>query len=566
MHHRFNGSKFLQFCLFTILFNISLLAHADWMNLTGAETSQNIAEIYVLEDHIKVNLEVYVGDLDKFEELLPDDWLDESAGERPSLEQRMQAFANKRLQFITEKGVTLPAKLELVEARMRVDRVSAYAGMINPMTRQRIRQAPEDKRVLYAEIIYTFPTVGDGQNKDGQSKPLKPEQLKIIPPLDENGIVTTDIGFVVYHRAVPVIDYRFLGQPATLNLNWKDPWYSKFENKNLNRHHKYPLMLYLYVEPRQLRQESLLRVSDITEMTGFTIDQQKLDVEDKYQQLQTYLKDYYTREGSLDIDGEIFHPDSVRVEYVTITLKGLKVVENVFAVDESSLLVGVSQQFLRKILPQKIKAQWQFFNQRVDRIPVIVTDPAGPFMSLLDEDYAEYGWQNFLKTYTEPVIKAVDVKTGWRVDFPYIGEKKLLDRLPDEQQALAIINGVLENVRVALIEKEAASLSRVLGETVTPGQAEHLTSELAKLFAPQVTGGTVGAVNKFNDLQLVDVRKLSDMEGFSATLSGAATISAMHWGHTDQRQLKFQLLLDLVGVDDRWKLADITVIDLKEEK
>jgi len=45
------------------------------MNLTGAETSQNIAEIYVLDDHVKVKLEVYIGDLEKFEELVPDEWI-----------------------------------------------------------------------------------------------------------------------------------------------------------------------------------------------------------------------------------------------------------------------------------------------------------------------------------------------------------------------------------------------------------------------------------------------------------------------------------------------------------
>jgi len=27
---------------------------ADWMNITGAEAAQNIAEIYVLDDHVKV--------------------------------------------------------------------------------------------------------------------------------------------------------------------------------------------------------------------------------------------------------------------------------------------------------------------------------------------------------------------------------------------------------------------------------------------------------------------------------------------------------------------------------
>jgi hypothetical protein len=542
---------------------------ADWMNLTGAETSQNIAEIYVLDDHVKVNLEVYVGDLEKFEELIPDEWFDQSSSdattasikERPSLEQRMHTFAIKRLQFITEKGVKLPAKLELVEPRERVDRVSAYAGMINPMTRQRARQAPADKRVLYAEIVYPFPL------KDaGQDNASKPEQLQIIPPLDEEGIVTAEIGFVAYHRAVPIIDFRFLGQPAKLNLNWQDPWYSKFENKNLSRHHKYPLMLYLYVEPRQVRQESLLRVSDITEMTGFDVDETRLDTEDKFQQLQAHLDNYYTSKGSLDIDGQSFTPDSVRIEFLTISLKGLKVIDNASMVDESSLLVGVSQQFLIEKLPQKIETRWQFFNQRVDRIPVIVTDPAGPFMSLIDKDYADYGWQNFLKTYSEPVIKPVKVKTGWRIDLPYIGEKKILDRLPEPDQAITIIDGLFDNLRAAFIEKEPANFSRVLGDTVSSGQAELIRDELAKLFAPEVTGGTVGAVDAFEDLQVTGIQELSNRHGFSATVSGGATISARHWGHTDRRNLKFQALLDITGDDDKWRLSDLTVIDLKEVK
>jgi len=50
-------------------------ASADWINLTGAETAPNIAEIYVLDDHVKLVLEVYIGDLETFEELIPDDWV-----------------------------------------------------------------------------------------------------------------------------------------------------------------------------------------------------------------------------------------------------------------------------------------------------------------------------------------------------------------------------------------------------------------------------------------------------------------------------------------------------------
>ena len=43
------------------------VSRADWINLTGAGTAPNIAEIYVLDDHVRVKLEVYIGDLEKFE-------------------------------------------------------------------------------------------------------------------------------------------------------------------------------------------------------------------------------------------------------------------------------------------------------------------------------------------------------------------------------------------------------------------------------------------------------------------------------------------------------------------
>ncbi len=45
---------------FTTLFYIAITvfsaARADWMNLTGAETAPNIAEIRVLEDRVNVRL------------------------------------------------------------------------------------------------------------------------------------------------------------------------------------------------------------------------------------------------------------------------------------------------------------------------------------------------------------------------------------------------------------------------------------------------------------------------------------------------------------------------------
>jgi hypothetical protein len=540
------------YLIFLLSLFLSSSARADWVNLTGAEISPNIAEIYVLDDHVKLVLEIYIDNLDTFDELIPDDWLKDSSSNRAPVEERLQQFANNKFQFITDTGEKLPAKLMLVEPRLRIDRKSRFAGKINPYTGQRIPEAPEDKRVLYVEVSYPFKS--------------KPETLTIIPPQDEEGRALVSMGFIAYHKSVPIIDFRYLGQTAKLNLDWQDPWYTKFENKNLTRHHKYPLMLYLYVEPRQVRLESLMRFSDIAELAGFNAEDFYASVEDKHQLLQEHIKNYYANKETLQIDGDSFKPDSIRVEFLNATLSGLKVIDIATAVDKYSLLVGISQQYLIEALPQKIESRWEFFNQNIDRIPVIVTDPVGPLKSLIDKDDPEFGWQNFLKQYSEPVIHPVEVQTGWNINIPFIGETKIFNQMPDQQQALTIVADVLENIRIAFIEKEPANFSRELGKVISSQQTDVTKNELAKLFSPKVTGGAVGAVQVFDDVQIINMQELDSPDGFSATINGSANISARHWGHVDQRLVKFQLLLDLTEINNQWRLADLTVIDIKETK
>ena len=240
-----------RFFVVLLLLTLGPRVEADWINLTGAETAPNIAEIYVLDDRVKLVLEVYIGDLEAFEELIPDDWIDDDAPRRPALAERLKRFSEQRFQFVTGDGTKLPARVDVVEPRMRKDRQSPFAGMINPFTRQRVPEAPADMRVLYAEVSYPFVE--------------RPRELTFVPPLDEEGRPLVTIGFIAYHKAVPIIDFRYLGAPARLALDWDDPWYSKFDNPNLKRHHKSALMSFLYVEPYEVRHEILTRVRDLEE-------------------------------------------------------------------------------------------------------------------------------------------------------------------------------------------------------------------------------------------------------------------------------------------------------------
>ena len=70
----------------------------------------------------------------------------------------------------------------------------------------------------------------------------------------------------------------------------------------------------------------------------------------------------------------------------------------------------------------------------------------------------------------------------------------------------------------------------------------------------------------FDDVQIVNMQELNNPDGFSAIISGSANISAKHWGHVDRRLVKFQVLLDLIEVNKQWRLADLTVINIREAK
>ena len=121
--------------------------------------------------------------------------------------------------------------------------------MINPITRQRVPEAPADKRVLYVELVYAFKE--------------KPKTLTIIPPLDEEGRALVTIGFIAYHKAVPIIDFRYLGAAARLALQWDDPWYTQFDRRALQRRYYEPAAVFLYVEPFEVRKEIVIRPKDL---------------------------------------------------------------------------------------------------------------------------------------------------------------------------------------------------------------------------------------------------------------------------------------------------------------
>jgi len=582
------------------LFIYAQCSTADWINLTGAETAPNIAEIYVMDDHVKLVLEVYVGDLGKFLELVPDDWLGDQENNRPSLERRMHTFATQRFKFVTSKGEALPARLQLVEPRMRVDRQSPFAGMINPLTRQRVPDAPADKRVLYAEIIYPF---------DG-----KPEQLTFVPPLDETGVADVSIGFIAYHKSVPIIDFRYLGQPALLHLNWNDPWYTAFDNPNLKRHHKSALMSFLYVEPYEVRHEILTRVQDMGNWMDLGLrDEEYIEI-DELEPLKQRIGEFLLTKNPVDIDGKRLKPILDRSNYVKVSMTGITLLERPERLEVSTAIIGVIITYLTDGLPQQVNVDWELFDERIERIPAMATDPAGPLRSYISRDDNVFNWTNYLKKYKVPTVDEVAVKGSlgeisvpvlslvcglvflvllwllWQrqrtqrslrmpgaglvvtlvagiVALPYfnvvISRPALMAADLNDEQSQVLLQAMLKNVYRAFDFREEQDVYDKLALSVDGDLLADIYLQNRKSFAVQKAGGAQARVK---DVQILSASaEQVDGDGLTYRIRGNWTAigTVGHWGHIHTRQNLYDAILKVAAVEGKWKITELQLLEEK---
>jgi len=203
-------------------------AQADWTIYTGAELSSTVAEVSIDANHIALRLEIGDRDREAFASLLD--------GDRSGVD-----FFRHGLALAADDRVPFTGEIKVVEQRPRTDRPTPFQPAMG--------QVHGSPTVTYVEIHYRLSE--------------RPETLTFTPPMQADGTTAADIGFIVYHQSIPVIDFQYLDAQQTLRLDWSDPWYSAFDNAKLQRHHRAPLMTFLYVEPYEVRYEILIRLKEL---------------------------------------------------------------------------------------------------------------------------------------------------------------------------------------------------------------------------------------------------------------------------------------------------------------
>ena len=585
----------------SFLFIVRTPANADWINLSGAQNAPNIAEIYINEDHVKIELEIFVDDMVTFDRLIPDAFFEGSDIKRPPLVDRMPRFSDQDFQIITDNGQKLQAKLKLAEPRFRKERPSPYAGKLNPYTLQIIPGPPKDKRVLYAELVYPFTK--------------KPKSLTIIPPLDEKSEISkVSIGFMTYHNRVPIIDFRYLSEPSTVTLDWDDPWYSVFDNKALKRWQRGSVMSFLYIEPFEVRHEILARVKDLEAWIDLGLRGDEFIEADENEPLKKRVGEFFLKHDKVLIDGKQLRPILDRTAFVKYAMTGSTFLVQPEQLPINTAMVGVIITYLTKGIPQEVTNTWDLWSDRIQKVPADAIDPAGPFPSYVTPDENVLTWKNFLKTYQMPTVtqialdeslttmkiplasvlcllalvpvalqirnrrqnaKPVGLHIGLAIFFmagsvllypllrvavakPSVMVPKMTDK-----DAVFVLNSLLKNIYRSFDFREEEDVYDRLATSVSGDLLSEIYLQNRKSLVVTQAGGARARVKEVEILN-VDVNHLDHRPlGLLFRTQWTAMGSVGHWGHIHIRKNQYEANITVEPVDGAWK---ITGLELLEEK
>jgi len=583
-----------------IILLVALPVRADWINLTGAQNAPNIAEIYVNDDHVKLILEISVGDIGTFKDLLPEELFLKKGLKVPPPAERLQHFASTTFQFITESGKRLPARLKLIEPRARQDRPNPFAGAINPATGRPVPGPPPDKRVFYAELVYPFTT--------------RPQTLTIIPPLDDRGLPKVSLGFMVYHQGVPVVDYRFLTESSQLHLDWNDPWYSKFERKPLKRYQESGLMTFLYIEPFEVRHETLVRVKDLATWMDLRIKGNEFIEEDEIEPLKQRVGEFFLEHSKVRIDGKQLKPILDRTSFVKYTMTRTYFLDQPERLPLNTAMLGVIITYVTDGMPQEVTLQWDLFSDRIKTVPASAVDPAGPLPLAVTPDDNVLTWKNYLKDYKPPTVTELAVddsltkirlplgsllcltilvpillivrkreKKGRPVGiyaaaaillavaagllYPYLklglARPTVMAPTLTDKQAVEILDSLLNNIYRAFDFREEDAVYDRLATSVSGDLLSNIYLQNRKSLVVTQAGGARARVKEveIQDVKVKhpEVRPLALL--FHSKWTALGTVG--HWGHIHIRKNQYEANITAEPVKGVWK---ITGLELLEEK
>lgn len=562
------------------------LLRPDALVITRAMLATTISEIFIRADTVVVELEIGVGDAEAFKNLLPDELYEALGNEPKPWRDRLVRFVERDFSVSADQGPPLPGRLTGIEIRPRIQR--------DEVTGEPLPVQPEDAdRVVFARLAYPLSE--------------RPASLTFTPPGGTPGEPVASIGFITYHDGLHVNDFRYLGQPERVILDWEDPWYSQFENRNLWRQYKSPISAFLYVEPFEVRKEIVIRPKDLEQWVDLGLEGRDVIPVGEQEELKARVIEFLEQRNPVTIDGRPAEGVLDRAHFIYRTLRTSGVVDPPRDLDVTSATLGVIWVYPTESLPDSAAMTWELFDDRIPRIPGAVTDEAGALPYFLTKEDNVLGWQNFLTNPTVPgLVPVEEPPTGGRnpallllvtaiaglvvavvlasrsirsgtgiprwglpvgivlllaiaVSAPLVARSGQLS----EDETRTVVSGLLLNVYKAFDYRQESAIYDALARTTSGDLLTDVYLETRRSLELANQGGARAKVRR---LEVTDATNdpIDGSGSFRSRATWNVHGSVGHWGHVHQRVNRYDAELQVEVVDGAWKITQLDV--LQEER
>jgi hypothetical protein len=552
---------------------------ADAIIRSTAMFADTIAEYYVEEDHVRLELEIGQQDIASFRNLLPDQLYQQLGYGDVPLGERLSLFTTQDM-AIYHDGKALPGFVREMGPATRPKR-DEVTGEELP--------TPDEEAVLVIGVTLIYPFEG------------QPESLALTAPATTG---LANIGFVLYHLGVAVNEFRFLSTGYEVRLDWDDPWYSTFSQKALQRQYYSSMTGFIYVEPFEVRKEIIVRPYDLQQWVDLGLEGQDTIRADQQEEIKRKIVEFLEPHFPVKIDGIPVEGTLDRVNFLRRTLKSSTVVDQ----QDIALLpatVGVIYVYPTPGLPQIVEMEWDIFSEKMQRVPTASVDQAGPLPVILEPDYNILRWENFLKHPDIPTMleiqappSAIQKVAAWGqwvmlglslLALAYVfrsrkaGGGSLASALvalavcalltafmvhqnrqsrlnPERLQAL--VGDLLHNVYRAFDYRGEEVIYDVLSRSAS---GDLLTDIYLETRRGLVLANQGGARVKVKDIEVLET-SLLESQGDSMTVDSRWSVygSVGHWGHIHQRKNGYHARLEISEIDGMWKLTRLEI--LQEER
>jgi hypothetical protein len=560
-----------------LLFQTSWL-YADALTVNQSAEAATIIEFYIGEQGVRAELEIGLDSVEVFKNILPDAIYQQLGYGQEALAQREQVFFKQQLALLGPGNTPLNGEVLSIGPSRKVLR-DIISGVALPIQ----DEAPQ---IIRASLLYRF--------EPGPP----PDQLMFLAP-------SRAIGFIAYHNGVAVNDFRFLASGYTLQLDWQDPWYSRFKTRNLRRQYFAPMSGFIYVEPFEVRKEIIARPKDLQRWIDLGLEGKTTIPVDMQAGIKEKVAAFLAEHQPLTINGEASTGILDSINFLKRTLTSSRVIDPPEPLSLDAAIIGAIFVYPQKGLPETVTMDWDMWDERIQRVPVSAVDQAGPLPSFLDPSWSLLEWENFLTNPIVPTLIAIDSPTPpWQAllakSFPLLAVLVMLSlwwlsqaikakqskglaatvcilvlasclaavvlgksSKPDPEQARAIVSNLLHNIYRAFDYRDESDIYDTLARSVN---GELLTDIFLETKRSLVLANQGGARAKVKNVLLDGIElKANDADNsFTVIADWTVNGSVGHWGHIHQRSNRYQALLTIAVDEQQWKLQTMTV--LQEER